>query len=294
MKRRSWCTVLPARGAMRSATMGFRNSTRRFSTSASVRFEARTFSTSPDLPWVALFHESIPSSTSSDWWITYTGASAIVLRSASVTTIATSRMRSRSGTRPDISMSIHTNGVLSCATSLLLRIHRLRARRARLAHFPLGAADAPCGAPSRHGAGGLRRVHPDRGGGSAVVVLHLDRVDRVHAAAGDGFPALDRAALQPLHASRAGEPAQTHRGAHRALRLPRRGALRDGRLAALEPRQRVLHRLRAREAHCLLRHADRAPHARGDRGGARARAGPLRAGAHPPPPHGAPPTRPAH
>ena len=74
----------------------------------------RTLSTSPDLPCVALFHESMASSTSSGWCTTYTGASAMVLRSASVTTIATSRMRSRSGTSPDISMSIQTSGVLSC------------------------------------------------------------------------------------------------------------------------------------------------------------------------------------
>ena len=57
-------------------------------------------------------------------------------------------------------------------------------------------------------------------------------------------------------------------------------ALPDGRVEALEPRQRLLHRLRACEAHRDLRHAPRAPHARGDRGRARARAGSLQAQAH--------------
>jgi hypothetical protein len=70
MKRRSWWTVLPHNGAARSATIGLRNSTSRFSTSASVNVEARTLSTRPDLPWVAVFQESIPASTSSDWCTT--------------------------------------------------------------------------------------------------------------------------------------------------------------------------------------------------------------------------------
>ena len=39
----------------------------RASTSASVRFDARTLSTSPDFPCVDLFHESIASRTSSGW-----------------------------------------------------------------------------------------------------------------------------------------------------------------------------------------------------------------------------------
>src|SRR5688572_5861564 len=115
MKRRSWCTVLPASGATPAATSGFNTWMRSDSASASVRRDARTLSTSPDLPCVDLFHASIASRTASGWWITSTGASRMGLRSASVTTIATSRMRSRSGTRPDISMSIQTSGVLSCA-----------------------------------------------------------------------------------------------------------------------------------------------------------------------------------
>ena len=46
------------------------------------------------------------SSTASPWCTTHTGASATVLSSPSVTTSATSMIRSVSGLRPVISMSI--------------------------------------------------------------------------------------------------------------------------------------------------------------------------------------------
>jgi hypothetical protein len=48
------------------------------------------------------------SSTASDWCTTSTGPSAIRFRSLSVTTMATSRIRSRSGSSPDISISTQT------------------------------------------------------------------------------------------------------------------------------------------------------------------------------------------
>src|SRR6266702_4698884 len=52
--------------------------------------------------------------------------------------------------------------------------------------------------------------------------------------------------------------------------------VRDGRLEALEPRQRLFHRLRRGQAHRAVRHADFAPRPSRDRGGARARAGAFR------------------
>ena len=70
---------------------------------------------------------------------------------------------------------------------------------------------------------------------------------------------------------------RAHRGTARALRLPQRGPLRDGRLQALRPRQCVFHRLRQGQAHRVLRHAADATGARGGRGRARARARPLQA-----------------
>ena len=72
-----------------------------------------------------------------------------------------------------------------------------------------------------------------------------------------------------------GRRARRDRGAARALRFREPRPVRDGRLAPLDPRQRVLHGLRARQAHRVLRHAARAAGARRDRGGARARARPL-------------------
>src|SRR6516162_8821815 len=48
----------------------------------------------------------MPASVTSSWWTTSTGASASVVSTLSVTTMATSMMRSVSGLRPVISMSI--------------------------------------------------------------------------------------------------------------------------------------------------------------------------------------------
>ncbi len=60
----------------------------------------------PERPCVPWFHESMPASTASLWRTTQTGASATVLSSPSVTTSATSMIRSVSGLSPVISMSI--------------------------------------------------------------------------------------------------------------------------------------------------------------------------------------------
>ena len=56
-----------------------------------------------------------------------------------------------------------------------------------------------------------------------------------------------------------------------------RGPHGDGRLAAVEPRQRLFHRLRQDQAHRVLRHPARAAGARRGRGGAGARARPFQA-----------------
>ncbi len=55
----------------------------------------------------------MPASTASLWRTTQTGASATVLRSPSVTTSATSMMRSLSGLSPVISMSIQIRRLAS-------------------------------------------------------------------------------------------------------------------------------------------------------------------------------------
>ena len=57
----------------------------------------------------------------------------------------------------------------------------------------------------------------------------------------------------------------------------RAGPVRDGRLAALQPRQRLFHRLRRRQAHRVFRHPARAPRSRRNRGGAGARTGAFQA-----------------
>ena len=71
------------------------------------------------------------------------------------------------------------------------------------------------------------------------------------------YPTRDRAAVQQVHAAWRRPGARAHRGAAGALRLCARRAVRDGRVEALRPRQRVFHRLRPRQAHRVLRHAAR-------------------------------------
>ena len=98
----------PARAAARNASM-------RSSTSASTSGEAlHLVDRARSCACVPLFQSSMPSSTASGWCTTSTGASATVSSCASVTTIATSMMRSVSGARPVISMSIQTRLFWSC------------------------------------------------------------------------------------------------------------------------------------------------------------------------------------
>ena len=66
--------------------------------------------------------------------------------------------------------------------------------------------------------------------------------------------------------------ARARRATARALQLRRQGTVRDGRLEALEPRQRLFHRLRRGTTHRVFRHAADAPPRRRGRGRARARA----------------------
>ena len=114
-----------------------------------------------------------------------------------------------------------------------------------------------------------------RAAGPLLVAVGLARVDRVPVPRAGALSDGDRAALQQVLAAARGPGARGDRGAARTLRLREQGALRHGRVAPVEPRQRVLHRVRPREAHRLLRHAARAPRARRNRGRPRARAWPF-------------------
>src|SRR6266702_4259197 len=117
-KRRSWQIELPHIGEVCLGACRPRKSSIRSSTAASSNGEDLTLSMSPVRAWVLLFHSSIAASTSSGWRTTRTGASATVFKCGSVTTIATSMMRSLSGSRPVISMSSQIKLFWSCAMPL--------------------------------------------------------------------------------------------------------------------------------------------------------------------------------
>ncbi len=108
MKRRSWQIELPHIGDLPAGTQRLRKASSSASACASVSVEALTLSIRPERPWVPLFQLSIASSTASSWWITSTGPSARICSSESVTTTATSMMRSFSGDSPVISISSQT------------------------------------------------------------------------------------------------------------------------------------------------------------------------------------------
>src|SRR5713101_2655265 len=117
-KRRSWQIELPHIGEVCLGACRPRKSSIRSSTAASSNDEDLTLSMRPVRAWVLLFHSSIAASTSSGWRTTRTGASARVFSCESVTTIATSMMRSLSGSRPVISMSSQIRLFWSCAMPL--------------------------------------------------------------------------------------------------------------------------------------------------------------------------------
>src|SRR5471032_1028590 len=108
MKRRSWPMVLPHIGDFPFGTHRRMKAISASSASASVTVDALTRSIKPERPCVPLFHASILSSVSSLWWMANTGPSASTFKCISVTTTATSMMRSVSGSRPVISMSTQT------------------------------------------------------------------------------------------------------------------------------------------------------------------------------------------
>ncbi len=136
-----------------------------------------------------------------------------------------------------------------------------------------GVADRRRARPAARGA----RDVADARHRPVVVALGLGRVDRLPVPAAGALSDRDRPALQQVLAAAGGRGARRDRGAARALRFRQPRSVRDGRLAPLEPRQRVLHGLRPREAHRVLRHAARAADAGRGRGRARARARPLQA-----------------
>src|SRR5262249_24046933 len=105
-KRRSWQIELPHIGELFAGTCVVRNSSAMDSACASDSEDALTRPTRPVFACVPLFQESIASSTASGWCSTQTGLSARILSCASVTSSAISMIRSLSGCRPVISMSI--------------------------------------------------------------------------------------------------------------------------------------------------------------------------------------------
>ena len=109
--------------------------------------------------------------------------------------------------------------------------------------LPLAVARAVADAQRRARCGGCRRG--SRGSAFQLLVLRA-------------LPDGHRAAVQQvLAAARPAPHASASRRCSRAAASARQGPVRDGRLEALGPRQRVLHRLRPRQAHRVLRHAAR-------------------------------------
>ena len=68
-------------------------------------------SSSPDRVCISTTNGSIRASTSSGWWTTRSGPSAMIVSSSSVTIVAISTMTSRVWSSPVISRSIHTSTV---------------------------------------------------------------------------------------------------------------------------------------------------------------------------------------
>ena len=113
--------------------------------------------------------------------------------------------------------------------------------------------------------------------GAVLVAVGVGARGRLQPARGVDLPESPRAAVQPLHAAAGGGAARGHPRPREAHGLPRGRRVRDGRVAAHGPRQRLLHRALRPEADRALRHPRRgAGRARGDRG-ARPRARSLQA-----------------
>ena len=106
---------------------------------------ASTRAARPLAPCVRVFHSSIAASVASGWRTAMTGPSAITARSASVTTVAISMIRSRSGTRPVISRSIQISRS-SCAM-LPLILPEARVPLARTPCIPSRSCSVLCSPP---------------------------------------------------------------------------------------------------------------------------------------------------
>ena len=96
---------LPHIGDLPLGTYCFKNASICAVATVSSKVEAFTLSIKPLRLCVPWFHASMPANTTSDWWITSTGDSPSTFNSASVTTTASSKMRSLSGNKPLISIS---------------------------------------------------------------------------------------------------------------------------------------------------------------------------------------------
>src|SRR6185503_11659529 len=113
--------------------------------------------------------------------------------------------------------------------------------------------------------------------GIAVVAVRVGGADRLLALPADDLPGGGDAAVQQVLAAERPRARGARRGAAAPHRLPLARPLRHGRLQALLARQRLLHRLRRREAHRAVRYPGVAPAAGRGGSGARARARPLQA-----------------
>ena len=103
-----------------------------------------------------------------------------------------------------------------------------------------------------------RRADPVADGRAPAPVWWLwawARLDGLQPAAAGDLPDLHRAAVQQIQAAGRRDPQGPRHGADAALRLCRQGPVRDGRQQTQRACQRLLHRLRRRQARGVLRHA---------------------------------------
>ncbi len=109
-KRRSVPMELPHSGMLLASRMcSIRNAIVCARASSSVTVEARIASIRPDRVCIAVTTPSMRESTSSGWWMTRSGPSAMTSSSSSVMIVAISTMTSRPGSRPVISRSIQAS-----------------------------------------------------------------------------------------------------------------------------------------------------------------------------------------
>ena len=143
--------------------------------------EARIASSRPDRVCISTTNGSIRASTSSGWWTTRSGPSAMIARSSSVTIVAISTITSLVWSSPVISRSIHTSttadttGGTMAGMDRAARFGRLLAEPGVVEHSVLRS---PFGFMAYHGGAlerqtdRIARAAADAAGASLYVVEH--------------------------------------------------------------------------------------------------------------------------